>query len=39
MPTEIEMALDKGLKIVKFFPAEALGGVAIGTGLWRSGCR
>jgi len=26
-PTEIDMALDKGLKIVKFFPAEALGGV------------
>lgn len=28
-PTEIEMALDKGLKILKFFPAEALGGVAM----------
>lgn len=26
-PTEIEMALDKGLKILKFFPAEVLGGV------------
>lgn len=26
-PTEIEMALDKGLSILKFFPAEALGGV------------
>jgi 2-dehydro-3-deoxyphosphogluconate aldolase/(4S)-4-hydroxy-2-oxoglutarate aldolase len=25
--TEIEMALDKGLDILKFFPAEALGGV------------
>jgi 2-dehydro-3-deoxyphosphogluconate aldolase/(4S)-4-hydroxy-2-oxoglutarate aldolase len=28
-PTEIEMALNKGLKILKFFPAEALGGVKI----------
>jgi len=27
-PTEIEMALDKGLTILKFFPAEALGGIA-----------
>jgi 2-dehydro-3-deoxyphosphogluconate aldolase / (4S)-4-hydroxy-2-oxoglutarate aldolase len=27
-PTEIMMALDKGIKIVKFFPAEALGGIA-----------
>jgi len=26
-PTEIMMALDKGLALVKFFPAEALGGV------------
>jgi 2-dehydro-3-deoxyphosphogluconate aldolase/(4S)-4-hydroxy-2-oxoglutarate aldolase len=26
-PTEIEMALNKGLKTLKFFPAEALGGV------------
>jgi 2-dehydro-3-deoxyphosphogluconate aldolase / (4S)-4-hydroxy-2-oxoglutarate aldolase len=26
-PTEIEMALDAGLTILKFFPAEALGGV------------
>jgi 2-dehydro-3-deoxyphosphogluconate aldolase/(4S)-4-hydroxy-2-oxoglutarate aldolase len=26
-PTEIDMALDKGLEILKFFPAEALGGV------------
>jgi len=26
-PTEIEMALDKGLSILKFFPAEALGGI------------
>lgn len=26
-PTEINMALDKGLRILKFFPAEALGGV------------
>jgi 2-dehydro-3-deoxyphosphogluconate aldolase/(4S)-4-hydroxy-2-oxoglutarate aldolase len=26
-PTEINMALDKGLNILKFFPAEALGGV------------
>lgn len=28
-PTEIEMALDKGLDILKFFPAKALGGVAM----------
>jgi len=27
-PTEIEMALDKGLNILKFFPAEAVGGIA-----------
>lgn len=27
-PTEIEMALDRGLKVLKFFPAEAMGGVA-----------
>jgi 2-dehydro-3-deoxyphosphogluconate aldolase/(4S)-4-hydroxy-2-oxoglutarate aldolase len=26
-PTEIDMALDKGLRILEFFPAEALGGV------------
>jgi len=26
-PTEIDMALDKGLRILKFFPAEALGGI------------
>ena len=26
-PTEIEMALDEGIEIVKFFPAEAMGGV------------
>ena len=26
-PTDLEMALDFGLKIVKFFPAEAIGGV------------
>jgi 2-dehydro-3-deoxyphosphogluconate aldolase/(4S)-4-hydroxy-2-oxoglutarate aldolase len=26
-PTEIEMALDFGLNVVKFFPADALGGV------------
>ena len=26
-PTEINMALDKGLEILKFFPAEALGGI------------
>lgn len=26
-PTEIEMALEKGLEILKFFPAEALGGI------------
>jgi len=28
-PTEIEMALEKGLEILKFFPAEALGGIAM----------
>ncbi len=28
-PTEIEMALDKGLEILKFFPAEALGGAVM----------
>lgn len=28
-PTEIDMALDKGLDILKFFPAEAIGGVAM----------
>ncbi len=28
-PTEIEMALDKGLDILKFFPAEALGGIVM----------
>lgn len=27
-PTEIEMALGKGLQVLKFFPAEAAGGVA-----------
>jgi 2-dehydro-3-deoxyphosphogluconate aldolase/(4S)-4-hydroxy-2-oxoglutarate aldolase len=27
-PTEIEMALDRGLSVLKFFPAEAMGGVA-----------
>lgn len=27
-PTQIEMALEKGLEIVKFFPAEASGGLA-----------
>ena len=26
-PTDIEMALDHGLKVVKFFPAEAVGGI------------
>jgi 2-dehydro-3-deoxyphosphogluconate aldolase / (4S)-4-hydroxy-2-oxoglutarate aldolase len=26
-PTEIQMALDKGLDLLKFFPAEALGGI------------
>jgi 2-dehydro-3-deoxyphosphogluconate aldolase/(4S)-4-hydroxy-2-oxoglutarate aldolase len=26
-PTEIDMALNKGLRVLKFFPAEALGGV------------
>jgi len=28
-PTQIEMALEKGLEIVKFFPAEASGGLAL----------
>ncbi len=28
-PTEIDMALDRGLDILKFFPAEALGGIAM----------
>lgn len=27
-PTEIDMALDRGLKILKFFPSEAMGGIA-----------
>lgn len=27
-PTEIEMARDRGLEILKFFPAEAMGGIA-----------
>lgn len=27
-PTEIELALEKGLQILKFFPAEALGGLS-----------
>jgi 2-dehydro-3-deoxyphosphogluconate aldolase / (4S)-4-hydroxy-2-oxoglutarate aldolase len=27
-PTEIQMALEEGLEVVKFFPAEAMGGVA-----------
>jgi len=27
-PTEIDMALDRGLNILKFFPAEAMGGIA-----------
>jgi len=27
-PTEIDMALERGLKILKFFPAEAMGGIA-----------
>jgi 2-dehydro-3-deoxyphosphogluconate aldolase / (4S)-4-hydroxy-2-oxoglutarate aldolase len=27
-PTEIQMALEEGLDVVKFFPAEAMGGVA-----------
>jgi 2-dehydro-3-deoxyphosphogluconate aldolase/(4S)-4-hydroxy-2-oxoglutarate aldolase len=27
-PTEIDMALDRELKILKFFPAEAMGGIA-----------
>ena len=26
-PTDIEMALDHGLNVVKFFPAEAMGGI------------
>ena len=26
-PTEVEMALDRGLEVVKFFPAEATGGL------------
>jgi 2-dehydro-3-deoxyphosphogluconate aldolase/(4S)-4-hydroxy-2-oxoglutarate aldolase len=26
-PTEIDMALDRGLRVLKFFPAEALGGI------------
>lgn len=28
-PTEIEAAMERGLSVVKFFPAEALGGVAM----------
>jgi 2-dehydro-3-deoxyphosphogluconate aldolase/(4S)-4-hydroxy-2-oxoglutarate aldolase len=28
-PTEIQMALDSGLSILKFFPAEALGGIPL----------
>lgn len=28
-PTDIEVALDHGLEVVKFFPAEAIGGVAM----------
>ncbi len=28
-PTQIEMALEKGLKVVKFFPAEASGGLSL----------
>jgi len=28
-PTQIEMALEKGLEVVKFFPAEASGGLAL----------
>ncbi|MEA3453578.1 MAG: bifunctional 4-hydroxy-2-oxoglutarate aldolase/2-dehydro-3-deoxy-phosphogluconate aldolase [Candidatus Caldatribacteriota bacterium] len=28
-PTQIEMALEKGIKVVKFFPAEASGGLAM----------
>lgn len=28
-PTEIEAAMEKGLRVLKFFPAEALGGVAM----------
>lgn len=28
-PTQIEMALEKGLKVVKFFPAEASGGLPL----------
>jgi 2-dehydro-3-deoxyphosphogluconate aldolase / (4S)-4-hydroxy-2-oxoglutarate aldolase len=27
-PTEVEMALNKGLRVVKFFPAEPMGGIA-----------
>jgi len=27
-PTEIDMALDRGLNVLKFFPAEAMGGIA-----------
>ncbi|MCK4339652.1 MAG: bifunctional 4-hydroxy-2-oxoglutarate aldolase/2-dehydro-3-deoxy-phosphogluconate aldolase [Candidatus Cloacimonetes bacterium] len=28
-PTQVEMALEKGLKVVKFFPAEASGGLSM----------
>ena len=28
-PTEIEAAMEKGLRVLKFFPAEALGGIAM----------
>lgn len=28
-PTEIESAMEKGLRVLKFFPAEALGGIAM----------
>lgn len=28
-PTEVEMALEEGLEVVKFFPAEAAGGIAM----------
>jgi 2-dehydro-3-deoxyphosphogluconate aldolase/(4S)-4-hydroxy-2-oxoglutarate aldolase len=28
-PTQIEMALEKGIKVVKFFPAEASGGLSL----------
>lgn len=28
-PTEVEMALDKGLHVLKFFPAQAMGGIAM----------